>query len=106
MTIENLPAWAEVPAAILLVLGGLCTLVGSLGLLRLEQFFQRMHAPSMGNTLGTGCVLAASVLVSSALANRPIVHEILITVFIVITAPMTAILLMRAAVKRSGARHE
>ena len=71
-----------------------------------EQFFQRMHAPSMGNTLGTGCVLAASVLVSSALANRPIVHEILITVFIVITAPMTAILLMRAAVKRSGVRHE
>lgn len=106
MSIENLPAWAAVPAAILLVLGGLFTLVGSLGLLRLEQFFQRMHAPSMGNTLGTGCVLAASVLVSSALANRPIVHEILITVFIVITAPMTAILLMRAAVKRSGVRHE
>ncbi len=106
MSIENLPAWAAVPAAILLVLGGLCTLVGSLGLLRLEQFFQRMHAPSMGTTLGTGCVLAASVLVSSALANRPIVHEILITVFIVITAPMTAILLMRAAVKRSGVRHE
>ena len=106
MSIENLPAWAAVPAAILLVLGGLCTLVGSLGLLRLELFFQRMHAPSMGTTLGTGCVLAASVLVSSALANRPIVHEILITVFIVITAPMTAILLMRAAVKRSGARHE
>ncbi len=106
MTIENLPAWVEVPAAILLVLGGLFTVIGSLGLLRLEQFFQRMHAPSMGNTLGTGCVLAASVLVSSALANRPIVHEILITVFIVITAPMTAILLMRAAVKRSGVRHE
>lgn len=106
MNVETLPAWAAVPAAILLVLGGLCTLIGSLGLLRLEQFFQRMHAPSMGTTLGTGCVLAASVLVSSALANRPIVHEILITVFIVITAPMTAILLMRAAAKRSGARHE
>jgi len=106
MNVETLPAWSAVPAAILLVLGGLCTLIGSLGLLRLEQFFQRMHAPSMGTTLGTGCVLAASVLVSSALANRPIVHEILITVFIVITAPMTAILLMRAAAKRSGARHE
>jgi multicomponent K+:H+ antiporter subunit G len=106
MNLENLPAWAAVPAAILLVLGGLFTLIGSLGLLRLEQFFQRMHAPSMGNTLGTGCVLAASVLVSSALANRVIVHEILITVFIVITAPMTAILLMRAAVQRSGVRHE
>jgi multicomponent K+:H+ antiporter subunit G len=40
--------------------------------------------------------------VSSALANRPVVHEILITVLIVITAPMTAMLLMRAAVHRSG----
>ena len=89
------------PAALLLMLGGLCTLIGSLGLVRLGSFFQRMHGPSMGNTLGTGCVLVASVLVSSALANRPIVHEILITVFMVITAPMTAMLLMRAAVHRS-----
>jgi multicomponent K+:H+ antiporter subunit G len=63
-----------------------------------------MHAPSMGNTLGTGCVLIASVLISTALANRPVAHEILITVFIVITAPMTAMLLMRAAVNRSNER--
>jgi multicomponent K+:H+ antiporter subunit G len=61
-----------------------------------------MHGPSMGTTLGTGCVLIASVLVSTALANRPVVHEILITVFVVITAPVTAMLLMRAAVRRSN----
>jgi multicomponent K+:H+ antiporter subunit G len=106
MTLESLPAWAALPAAVLLIIGGLCTLIGSLGLVRLEQFFERMHGPSMGNTLGTGCVLMASVLVSSALAHRPIVHEILITVFIVITAPMTAMLLMRAAARRSGAHDE
>jgi len=104
MTLETLPAWAALPAALLLILGGLCTVIGSLGLARLGTFFQRMHGPSMGNTLGTGCVLAASILVSSALANRPVVHEILITVFIVITAPMTAMLLMRAAVHRSNGR--
>ena len=63
-----------------------------------------MHGPSMGNTLGTGCVLIASVLVSTALANRPVVHEILITCFIVITAPMTAMLLMRAAAHRSNGK--
>jgi multicomponent K+:H+ antiporter subunit G len=104
MTLETLPAWAAVPAAVLLILAGLCTLIGSLGLVRLGSFFQRMHGPSMGNTLGTGCVLLASILVSSALANRPVVHELLITVFIVTTAPMTAMLLMRAAVHRSTPR--
>jgi multicomponent K+:H+ antiporter subunit G len=104
MTLETLPAWAAIPAALLLILGGLCTAIGSLGLARLGTFFQRMHGPSMGTTLGTGCVLIASVLVSTALANRPVVHEILITVFVVITAPMTAMLLMRAAVRRSNGR--
>jgi len=104
MTLETLPAWAAIPAALLLILGGLCTAIGSLGLARLGTFFQRMHGPSMGNTLGTGCVLFASVLVSSTLANRLVIHEILITVFIVITAPMTAMLLMRAAVYRSNSK--
>ena len=101
MTLETLPAWAALPAALLLILGGLSTVIGSLGLARLGTFFQRMHGPSMGNTLGTGCVLMASILVSTALANRLVVHEIVITVFIVVTAPMTAMLLMRAAVHRS-----
>jgi multicomponent K+:H+ antiporter subunit G len=104
MTLDTLPTWAALLAAVLLILGGLITVIGSLGLLRLGTFIQRMHGPSMGNTLGTGCVLIASILVSTALANRPVVHEILITVFIVITAPMTAMLLMRAAVHRSNER--
>lgn len=101
MTLETLPAWAALPAAVMLILGGLCTVIGSLGLVRLRAFVQRMHGPSMGTTLGTGCVLMASILVSSALANRPVVHELLITLFVVTTAPMTAMLLMRAAVHRS-----
>ena len=63
-----------------------------------------MHPPTMGTTLGTGCVLIASMLVSSALLHRPVIHEILITVFVVITAPMTAMLLARAAASRRRAR--
>src|SRR5690242_21909505 len=65
-----LSPWVAVPAAILLICGGLLTLVGSLGLLRLKSFYARMHAPTMGATLGTGCVLVASMLVSSAVADR------------------------------------
>lgn len=100
----DLPLWATVPASVLLILGGLLTLTGSLGLLRLPDFYARIHAPSMGTTLGTGCVLIASMIVSSALLQRPVVHEILITLFVVITAPVTAMLLMRAAVYRGGIR--
>jgi multicomponent K+:H+ antiporter subunit G len=69
-------------------------------MLRLRDFFARMHPPTMGTTLGVGCVLIASMLVSSALASRPIAHELLITLFVVLTAPVTAMLLVRAALYR------
>lgn len=98
----QLPLWASVPATILLIAGALLALIGSLGLLRLRSFYARMHGPSMGNTLGAGCVLVASMLISSALAQRPVVHEILITLFIAVTSPVTAMLLMRAALYRSS----
>lgn len=101
MNPADVPLWAAFPAAVLLVCGGLLTVVGSLGLLRLNVFYARIHAPTMGSTLGTGCVLIASMLVSTALAGRPVIHELLITVFILITSPVTAMLLMRAAMSRS-----
>lgn len=102
MSVVDVPLWAALPAAILLVCGGLLAAVGSLGLLRLDAFYARIHAPTMGSTLGAGCVLIASMLVSSALAGRPVIHELLITVFILVTSPVTAMLLMRAAMYRSG----
>jgi multicomponent K+:H+ antiporter subunit G len=102
MTEATLPAWIALPAAFLLVAGGLFTLIGSLGLLRLRDFYSRMHPPTMGATLGTGCVLVASMLVSSWLLHRPVIHELLIALFITMTAPVTAILLMRAARNRTG----
>ena len=101
MTEANLPVWVTVPATLLLIAGGLLTLIGSVGLLRLRDFYSRMHPPTMGMTLGTGCVLIASMLVSSALLHRPVVHELLIALFVVMGAPVTAILLMRAARNRS-----
>lgn len=99
------PLWAALPASMLLVAAGLLAAIGSLGLLRLPDFFARMHPPTMGATLGTGCVLIASMLVSSALASRPVAHELLITLFVVLTAPVTAMLLVRAAMYRRD-RHK
>ena len=101
MTESDLPFWIALPASLLLIAGGLFALIGSLGLLRLKDFYERMHPPTMGTTLGTGCVLVASMLVSSWLLHRPVVHELLIAVLLLVTAPVTAILLMRAARTRS-----
>lgn len=100
MSTADIPLWAALPAALLLICGGLLTFLGSLGLLRLNSFYARIHAPTMGSTLGTGCVLLASILVSSALEQRPVIHEVLITILILLTAPVTAMLLMRAGMFR------
>jgi multicomponent K+:H+ antiporter subunit G len=102
--VSELPDWAALPAALPLITAGLLAAIGAFGLWRLPEFFMRMHPPAMGSTLGAGCVLIASMLVSSAVASRPVVHELLITLFIVMTAPVTAMLLARAAVYRSARR--
>jgi multicomponent K+:H+ antiporter subunit G len=101
MTEVALPWWVAIPAALLLIASGLITLIGSLGLLRLRNFYARMHPPTMGTTLGAGCVLIASMLVAGALSHRPMIHELLIAVLLVMSTPVTAILLMRAARSRS-----
>lgn len=78
------------------MLGGLLAAIGAFGLLRLPEFFARLHPPTMGATLGVGCLLIASMLVSPGTASRPVILEVLITVFVVMTAPVTAMLLARA----------
>ena len=97
----DFPAWADLLASFLLISGSLLALIGSAGLLRLPNLFARMHAPTLGNTLGVGCVLVASMLIASAVAHRPVIHELLITLFVVITGPITAIVLMQAAIRRT-----
>ena len=101
MTGFELPMWAALPAGVLLIVGGLLVVIGSLGLLRMPTFYARMHPPTMGTTLGTGCVLVASMLVSSAVAGRPVIHEVLITLFFVMTTPISAMTLMTASISRT-----
>lgn len=100
----ELPLWASVPAAILLVLSGILTLFGSAGLLRFKRFYPRMHAPTLGNTLGVAFVLLASILVTSAIEGRLVIYQLLITFFLVLVSPVTAILLMQAGLRRDARR--
>ena len=96
----DLPIWLAIPVAVLLVLGGLITFIGALGLLRLPNFFQRIHGPAVFITVGTGCFLIASMLYFSGTLERPVVHELLITAFVLLTAPVVSMMIMRAAVYR------
>lgn len=86
-------------AALLVLAGALLAFLGSLGLLRMKTFFERVHPPTMGTTLGTALVLAGSMLYFTAL-ERLVLHEILIGVFMTLTTPVTYILLGRAALRR------
>jgi multicomponent K+:H+ antiporter subunit G len=62
-----LSLWVEIPVAILLVLGSLFALIGATGLLRMKDYFQRMHPPALASTLGAWCVALASIIFFSAL---------------------------------------
>ena len=90
-------------AAVLVLAGALLAFIGSLGLVRLPTFFERVHPPTMGSTLGTALVLAGSLVYFTALESRPVLHEILIAVFMTLSTPVTYLLLGRAALRRDGA---
>lgn len=96
----TLPLWADVLATALLVVGAAFALIGSIGLARLSDFFKRLHGPSKATTLGVGCVLLASALVA-AVAGKPSLHEGLITLFLFLTAPVSAHLLVQLALKHA-----
>jgi multicomponent K+:H+ antiporter subunit G len=98
----QLPDLAALVVAVLVLAGAALALVGSIGLLRLRTFYERVHAPTMGTTLGTGLVLIASMVLFSALESRPVWHEVLIGAFMVVTTPVTFMLLLRAALHRGG----
>lgn len=96
----DLPLWAALLASFLVLLGAGLTLVGAIGLVRLETFYDRLHAPSLGATWGAGGILLASILFFSVLQSRPVLHEVLIAVFLTVTTPVTLMLLGRAALYR------
>jgi multicomponent K+:H+ antiporter subunit G len=96
----DLPAWAALLTAFCLVAGAGLTLTGSVGLLRLSTYYRRLHAPTLGTTLGTGMILIGSMVFFSALGTRPVLHEILIGAFLTLTAPVSFIFLLRATLHR------
>jgi multicomponent K+:H+ antiporter subunit G len=89
--------WLEAVVSALVVIGAVFTLIGSLGLLRMPDFFTRLHGPSKATTVGIGSLLLASALFMSQRGSGLSLHEFMISLFIAITSPVGAHLLAKAA---------
>jgi len=87
----------EIFLSLLILIGAGFTLVGSLGLLRLRDFYSRLHAPTKATTLGVGSLLIASAVFFSNQGDGLSLHEVLVTLFLFITAPVGAHLMAKAA---------
>ena len=87
----------DVVISALLVFGAAFVLLGSLGLVKLPDVYARLHAPTKATTLGVGSILLASALAAFARGDGVSVHEVLVTVFLFMTAPIGAYLIARAA---------
>jgi len=96
----DLPVWAALLVAFFLILGSGLTLIGAIGAVRLKSFYQRVHAPTLGTTWGTGGILIASIIFFSVTEERLVLHEVLIAAFVTVTTPVTLMLLARAALYR------
>lgn len=98
--LDGMPLWLALPVAFLLVAGSTLTFLGALGLLRLKTFYERIHAPTLGTSWGTAAILLASLVSWGWLQDRVILHEIIIGFFVMITTPVTLMVLGAAALKR------
>jgi len=87
----------DILLSVLVVVGAVFTFIGSLGLVRLQDFYTRLHGPTKATTLGVGCLLVASSVYFSVTGESLSLHELLVSLFLFITAPISAHLLARAA---------
>ena len=104
MTGVALPVWAAWLVVALAITGAGFSLTGALGLIRLRTFYERVHAPTLGATLGMALILTSSMVLLSLIEGRLVLRDALIGIFLTITTPVTLLVLARAAAQRD--RHE
>jgi multicomponent K+:H+ antiporter subunit G len=94
----------EIMMVTLLAIGCFFVLVGSFGLVKLSDFFRRLHGPTKATTLGVGCILVASIGHHATLGDGLGLRELLITMFLFMTAPISAHLMAKAALSLANDR--
>lgn len=95
---------SELVISFLLVVGGVFTLLGSIGFVRFPDVFTRLHGPTKATTLGIGALVVASVVHAAVSHEDQVWRALAIPLFLIMTAPITASLL--AKVGRADARRD
>ena len=90
----------ELISVALILFGAAIALVGSIGLARFPDIFTRLHGPTKATTLGVGGVLLGTILFLVLQGEVGVIRELLITVFLFLTAPVSAHLIAKAALHR------
>ncbi|MFO6431528.1 Na+/H+ antiporter subunit G [Erythrobacter sp. W302b] len=94
------PASADLIVSALVVLGGVFALIGSWGLVRLPSLMERLHGPTKATTLGLGAMLVGSVLWFQLAEGVWTTHELLVSVFLFVTAPISANMIAKVHLHR------
>ncbi len=98
--IEDFPLWLSIVIVFFLLLGSGLTLIGAIGLNRAKSFYERLHMPTLGTSWGVSGIIIASIIYSTISGHKLISHSILLAIFIIVTTPVTLMLLSRAVMQR------
>jgi len=98
-----IPLWVAILASLFLLIGAGLSLIGAIGIARMGRFYDRLHAPTLITSWGTGGMVMGSMIIFAAAGSRVPFHEILLGIFVVVTTPVTLMMLGRAAVYRDRA---
>lgn len=101
-----MPLWLEVVISLFLLGGSLFALIGAIGLYRLPDFYTRLHGPTKATTLGVGGIVVASGIFFGVQRGSISLHEVLIILFLLLTAPISAHMLAKAAMQQKLDRTE
>jgi len=96
----GLPMWLAIAITFLALAGSVMTLLGSIGLVRFKNFYERVHAPTLGSTCGMASIVIAAVLFYSFVEGALTLKPLLIGIFLTVTTPVTLVILARAAIYR------
>ena len=101
--LDSIPLFLAIPVAFFVFLGATLTLIGALGFARLNSFYDRLHAPTLATSWGAGGILLGSVMMFSTLGSRLVVPELFLGLMMLVTTPVTLMVLGRAALHRDRA---
>ena len=81
---------------VLIAIGVLATLVSSIGINRFPDFFSRIHAAGISDTVGIGFVIAGLFIETGFGLNG--LKLLMILVFVLLTSPVSSHALAKAAI--------